>query len=197
MKILDVGCGMEVFLKVVMDQGAIPYGLDLSEDAVAYTQKHVSIDTLTVGDFESSALPDAPFDIITGWNVLEHVRHPKAWLQKAHALLKPGGLILIKVPNVAFSGLIARHVPLLKKLGLPTTSYLATRPPLHLYGFSTSTLKKILQASGFEVRSVERSRTRDQGLKGRVVAALANLIQFVTLGKVNLHPLIMAIGGRR
>lgn len=197
-KVLDVGCGMGVFLEVVKDAGGIPFGLDLSPEALAYTRRHTGIESLTLGTFETTKLPDAPFDMITGWNVLEHVRHPKAWLEKAHDLLAPGGVIVIKVPNVCFSGLIARHAPLLRKLGLPTTSYLATRPPLHLYGFSPKTLRKILETTGFEVLSVERSLVREsRGLKGRVVTGLAMLVQVVTLGRVNMHPLIMGMAVKR
>ncbi|MBT7701386.1 MAG: class I SAM-dependent methyltransferase [Verrucomicrobia bacterium] len=196
--ILDVGSGMGVFLSAVKNTGAIPYGLELSPDALAYTRKNTGIESLILGEFETTEISDAPFDIITGWNVLEHVRHPKAWLEKAHALLKPDGVILIKVPNVTFSGLIARHAPLLRKLGLPTTSYLATRPPLHLYGFSARTLQGLLRRSGFEVLSVERSMVRETaGMRGRVVTALAAIAGVATLGRMNFHPLIMAVARKK
>lgn len=197
-KVLDVGCGMGVFLEVVKDAGGIPFGLDLSPDALEYTRRHTGIESLTLGTFEAAELPDAPFDMITGWNVLEHVRHPRVWLNKAHDLLSPGGVIVIKVPNVCFSGLIARHATILRKLGLPTTNYLATRPPLHLYGFSPQTLQRMLEATGFEVLSEERSLVREsKELKGRVVTSMAMLVQVLTLGRVNLHPLIMGMAVKR
>jgi len=58
--------------------------------------------------------------------------------------------------------------------------------------------RHILESTGFGVRSVERSLARESsGLKGLVVTALAMFVQILTLGRVNLHPLIMAIGVKR
>ena len=197
-RVLDVGCGMGVFLDVAKERGAIPYGMDLSPEAVQFARKQLGIATVTVGDFESADFPLGFFQIITGWNVLEHVRSPRQWLAKASHLLADDGVLLIKVPNVRFSALASKLTSALRMLRLPTTGYIATAPPLHLYGFCTTTLRRALEAASFDVLSVERAPIREtRGLTGRAIVGLATLTSCLFAGTKEFHPVIMALARRR
>lgn len=193
-RILDVGCGMGVFLELLREKGAFPYGLDLSPEAVEFTRKQCGLDAVVVGDFESAEFPPGSFDVITGWNVLEHVRSPRRWLEQAWRLLAEDGILFVKVPNVRLSGAASRWTPLLRRLRFPTTSYLASRPPLHLYGFSADTLARVLAESSFKVLSVERAPVRESsGFKGRLVVGLTRLCSLFARDRIGFHPVLMAV----
>ena len=197
-KVLDVGCGMGTFLEIAKQRGAVPYGIDVSPEAVQFSRKQCGIDTVTVGDFERADFPAGFFHVITGWNVLEHTHSPRRWLAQAYRLLADDGVLLVKVPNVRFSAVASKLTPVLRKLGLPTTSYLATRPPLHLYGFSTATLHRMLAEASFEVLSVERAPVRETaGVQGRMIVALAAVATGLCAGRTNYHPVLMALARKR
>ncbi len=176
------------------DRGAEVHGQDLAPEAVEFTRRHCGIDSVSVGYFETSDLPPASFDIVTGWGVLHHTRGPGQWIAQAHRLLVAGGTLLIKVPNVSFTAAANRLSGLLRIAGFPTTHYLASQPPLNLYGFTRRTLRALLEKAGFEVLTVESSRVRrSMGLKGRLATAATVLATGLTLGRVNYHPVILAV----
>ena len=89
--------------------------------------------------FEKAPLAANSFDAITLWDVLEHMADPIAVLKKAARLLRPGGILALNVPNI--ESLIAK--------------LMGSRWPLllteHLYYFSPSSLRLLLERSGFSV----------------------------------------------
>lgn len=118
-RVLDVGCGAGTFLKVAQDAGFVATGLDVSPAAAAICRgKGLSAEA---GDFLTHH-PSTAYDIVTFWDVLEHLRTPHAFLAHAAALVGPGGLVIGKVP--VFGGLtvtLADRVPRLRgvMLGAP------------------------------------------------------------------------------
>ena len=197
-RVLDVGCGMGAFLELAKGRGAIPYGIDLSPEAAEFTRRTCGIDTASAGEFEQLDYPDGFFHVVTGWNVLEHVHSPRRWLEQAHRLLADDGVLLVKVPNVNFSAVASKLAPALRKLRLPMTGYLASRPPLHLYGFTPATLRRMLVAGGFDVLSVERAPIREsRGLKGKIIVAMAQLMSCMAGSTMAYHPVIMALARKR
>ncbi|MFQ5845460.1 MAG: class I SAM-dependent methyltransferase, partial [Planctomycetota bacterium] len=93
---------------------------------------------------EASGLPREPFDVITFWDVLEHLANPRAALEAAFRRLRPGGLVLLSLPN--FASYQARHF---------REDWYALSLPHHLYHFTPATLTKLLEAAGFRVRVLE------------------------------------------
>ena len=97
-RLLDVGCGPAHFLQHAHEQGFDVCGIEVSEDAFqgasdAFPGKIIK------GTIAEADLPDGHFDVITMFNVLDHLDDPLAALRKIYGLLKPGGLILSRVPN--------------------------------------------------------------------------------------------------
>jgi 2-polyprenyl-3-methyl-5-hydroxy-6-metoxy-1,4-benzoquinol methylase len=99
-KILDVGCGLGYFLKQMKQ---IPeweiYGCETSPVAVEFGKKRLGIETLYQGPLETAPYSPEFFEIITLWDVLEHIPQPDALLKKSHSLLKPGGILFLHTPN--------------------------------------------------------------------------------------------------
>jgi len=139
--VLDVGCGRAVFLAALKERGYKVHGTQLSATAAAYARRTFGIDVF-VGELAQAPYGEAAFDLVTLWHVLEHLPDPRACLERVHALLKPGGALLVEVPNAAswtacWGGRRWLHWDL----------------PRHLGHFTPETLGPLLDSSGFEVVS--------------------------------------------
>jgi SAM-dependent methyltransferase len=105
--VLDAGCGYT--LPTALPPHARLVGLDISPEALA---KHELLDDAIVGDVETYPLPEEEFDVILCWTVLEHLVHPRAAFENLARALKPGGLLVIGVPNVrSLKGILTRLTP--------------------------------------------------------------------------------------
>ncbi|MDR1657710.1 MAG: methyltransferase domain-containing protein [Deltaproteobacteria bacterium] len=96
-RVLDVGAGPGHFLKLASDQGWEPTGIEFNVESVEALQNEGL--NIIVKPLELADLPPASFDLVTMWEVLEHIVSPKAVLAEIRRLLVPGGLLLILVPN--------------------------------------------------------------------------------------------------
>jgi len=97
-KILDVGCAVGQFLAVCESFGWKATGIELNDEERAYCN---NIGLKVLGEpLEDGLFPNESFDAVTMWEVLEHVSFPRQILQCIHKILKPGGVLLIVVPNV-------------------------------------------------------------------------------------------------
>jgi SAM-dependent methyltransferase len=97
--VLDVGCGAGDFLDLARTAGLRTYGLELNPTAAvkARGKGHAIFDRL-LPDIPADACPGG-FDLITLFQVLEHVSDPVGILKQASARLKPGGYVSIAVPS--------------------------------------------------------------------------------------------------
>lgn len=105
MNVLDVACGTGAWLKAVSELGANIAGIDLSEKAIQFCQKH-----LPEGDFYCQPatplpFPDNQFDVVTCLGSLEHFPNQLSAVKEISRVLKPTGKAIILVPNSEFLGL--------------------------------------------------------------------------------------------
>ncbi len=136
-KILDIGCSEGHFLDVM--EGWDRYGIELP-NTYAETAKAKYGDNIHIGTLEDYECRDPFFDIITMQDVLDHLIDPLLALKKCHSLLKPSGLIVIKVHNL--SCLLAR---------ITGAGFYALIPPFHLSYFNRTSLQEALSKTGFEI----------------------------------------------
>jgi len=96
--ILDVGCSAGLFVKLANDLGYDCTGLEPSHEAsaVALTRRNVRVINSTI---ESAELAEASFDVVHSHHVIEHLYHPGRDLETMTKWLKPGGLMIVEVPN--------------------------------------------------------------------------------------------------
>jgi 2-polyprenyl-3-methyl-5-hydroxy-6-metoxy-1,4-benzoquinol methylase len=105
-KILDVGCGAGEFIQTAQQAGHQAVGIDISPDAVAICQSKGLPATCT--NFITQDV-GSDFDLITFWDVMEHLVEPAPFLRRAYDLLRPGGLVFAKIPYFGPLSLRAAH----------------------------------------------------------------------------------------
>lgn len=98
-RILDVGCGTGEFLDEMVRHGWDGRGIERDPAAVYYAIEQLKL-RVYAGTLETAPLPDGRFDVITLWHVLEHLYHPHQTMARLRALLAPGGLLVLAVPNI-------------------------------------------------------------------------------------------------
>ena len=94
---LDIGCGVGDFLFSLQRRGWSVNGIEPSSQARNIASKRLGFTPLD--PTESPALPDASFDLVTLWHVLEHVDDLALQISELQRLLKPGGRLIIALPN--------------------------------------------------------------------------------------------------
>ena len=96
-RVLDVGCGSGVFLRVVTDLSARAYGLDASRALLRAARARVPEADLRLGDAERLPHGDDFFDLVTGFNSFFFADDMVAALREARRVAKPGATVLIQV----------------------------------------------------------------------------------------------------
>ncbi len=96
-RIVEFGSHVGMFLSVATDEGWTASGIEPSHWAVNWGQKNLSVD-LQQGSIEAFE-PEAPYDVVAMFDVLEHVVDPRLAIEKANACLVPEGLLLLSTVN--------------------------------------------------------------------------------------------------
>ena len=135
--LLDIGCAQGFFLYNASKAGYTTKGIEISQDAAEYAIMEFGLD-IEAKPFEELRFPENHFDVVTLWQVLEHVPYPLTVLKEVHRILKPGGLLVASTPDIG--GIPAK---ILRKRWWDIKR-------LHINQFSTKTLTDILQNGGFE-----------------------------------------------
>ncbi len=92
--LLDVGCGTGFFLHLASRRGWRTVGVEFSDALATRAREAFGLD-VHYADFLDAHLPESAFDVITMWDVLEHVLDPEEVLGRARTLLAPGGYLVI------------------------------------------------------------------------------------------------------
>lgn len=138
-RVLDVGCGGGLFLGLLGRRGYHVLGLDLSPEAagIAWIRQGVP---MVVGELSNCPVAASTCAAVTMFHVLEHVADPRKHLDEAARLLRPGGRLIVQVPNAdcwQFNMLGRR--------------WNGVDAPRHLHLFRAGDVERILEASGLRV----------------------------------------------
>jgi SAM-dependent methyltransferase len=96
-RVLDIGSGAGVFLRLVADRGAEAFGLDASEALVEIARERVPEAHLRVGEMEALPYEEDTFDLVTGFNSFFFAADLVAALREARRVAKPGAPVVIQV----------------------------------------------------------------------------------------------------
>lgn len=159
-RVLDIGCGGGLFLAKMKEAGADVLGIELSDTRAYYAKtKHgLNVVKRAVED-EYWREFHGTFDVVTLWDVIEHVNYPLATLRAAAEMLKPGGILLIDTPcRDAFYHRFGEFTYKISGGKYPTflNAMYSARPFGHKQIFSLAEMKSALEAAGLEVVELKR-----------------------------------------
>lgn len=148
--ILDVGCGLGFFLKTIQSKRSNwnIIGYEISKQAVEFANTKNQIPTIYAGRVELSGIKPNSIDIITLWDVIEHIPEPQPLLNYLHSLLKPDGFLFVQTPNVVVQLWKAKLKVALKGMK-PNVHYLEAKD--HINDYSRKTLSKLAEQCNFKV----------------------------------------------
>ena len=146
---LDVGCAAGFCMAAMRELGFEAHGVEVSETIARHAVQRLGFDTVHVGTLDGAPYADGAFELITLWDVIEHVPEPRALLSRARELLAPDGLFVVETQNIdsAFA----------RMLGPRWHHY---KHAEHIYHFTPASLRRLLEVSGF---TVERMTPRHAG----------------------------------
>ena len=127
-------------MAAMRERGFETHGLEISETIASHARERFGFDTVHIGPLEQAPYPDEHFDLITMWDVVEHVADPVSLLTRARELLAPGGLLVIETQDI--DSRFARV------LGPKWHHY---KHEEHIYHFNPSTVETLLGQAGFRV----------------------------------------------
>ena len=163
-RLLDIGTHCGFFLRTARNQGWDLYGIEPSPTNAALAREHFGLNVQT-GYLEDGAFPAEFFDVVTLIDVLEHVPTPVALLQTVRRVLKPGGLLFVKVPNVHWN--LLKYRLLSKSPWRGSFDFFDGRE--HVVQYSQATLTKLLAQAGLQVQSFHVPRPVQTGAWWRKV----------------------------
>jgi len=152
LRLLDIGCSSGLFLAEARNAGFEVHGAEISAGTAAFARDHFGLEVHT-GDWRDAGYPDGSFDIVTLFDVIEHLPDPLGELRAIRRLLRPGGLVLQSTPNI--DGLFPR---LSYTLAERLDYWPHPEPPHHLYQFSDRTLAELTERAGYQVTRIDQTR---------------------------------------
>lgn len=139
--LLDIGCAMGGFLLGMREQGNnwTLAGVEVNKAVATAARERHGLDVFA-GTLEEANYPTAAFDVVTLWDVFEHLHDPQHTLREIHRILRPDGIVVIRVPNLASWDA--------QRFG---ATWAGLDSPRHLYIFTPATLTAFLAKAGFDV----------------------------------------------
>ena len=146
-RILDVGSERGYFLKVMADRGWTVEGIEPLQPFAQYARHtfNVTVHEARLEEFE----PDAPYDLITLWHVLEHLENPVEAVQRLSRFLSPRGILHVEVPNIDSLGTL-----------IGQKYWMGFRDPTHRWFFRPQTMHRLAESAGLVVKDLDRGYSR-------------------------------------
>lgn len=140
-KLLDVGCYTGVFPLLAKRAGWDAYGIEPSSWAAGIAAKRLP-GNVHAGYLSQASWPKASFDVITSWDVIEHVTNPRREIALMAEYLKPGGWLFLST--------MASQAMIVQLLGSRWPWYM----PMHLFYFTPQTISAFVEQAGLRPRAI-------------------------------------------
>jgi 2-polyprenyl-3-methyl-5-hydroxy-6-metoxy-1,4-benzoquinol methylase len=157
--VLDIGCGRGHFLSALRREGWSCTGTELNDTAARHARDTLGLN-VKIGAFDGTQFPDASFDAIYLWHVLEHLPATSKTLIEARRMLRPQGLLVIALPNLeSWQARVCRY------------HWFHLDLPRHYVHCSTTWLTKTLTELGFRIVEVNHF-SAEQNIYGWIQSLL-------------------------
>lgn len=140
MTLLDVGCGVGRFLHGAHSKGWTVEGIDISSTAITVGQRYATF-PMSVKSLSAVAESGKRYDVVTLFEVLEHLSEPSQILEQSKRVLQPNGSVFCTVPNWECSAVQKATDP-------------AWIPPIHLLFYSENSLRELARTVGLKVNAL-------------------------------------------
>ena len=146
-RILDIGCGYGYFLNQAKKKGWETSGVEIAAKVASAAQKKIGKNKIFFGQLKQAKYFSESFDAVTLWDVLFVVENPADELKECYRILKPGGIIGLRVRNVLFQKFAYVAYKPFRKIG---AKFKLKNPSVfHLCCFSSSSIESLLIRLGF------------------------------------------------
>jgi SAM-dependent methyltransferase len=142
-RLLEIGAAAGFFLDEARELGYEGVGLELNEEMAAHARDALGLDVRT-GRVEDAELGEEAFDGACAFHVLEHVPAPVEAVSALRAELRPGGILLIEIPNAGSE--VARR---------QGRAWPALKLPHHVGQYGRRSMAALLEAAGFEMVAID------------------------------------------
>jgi len=158
--LLEVGCSYGYFLAAAQKRGWSACGVELGKEAAEFARRELGLPVERGRILDLPRSTASSFDAIVAWHVLEHDPEPYAFLETAYDLLRPGGILALRVPNLDST---------VAKLSGACWQWLS--PPEHVCMYTLDTLSQFLIQSGFEILTSRTARGNSRNIWFEVLRA--------------------------
>lgn len=141
-KFLDIGANIGLLLNQARNKGFEVEGIEFSKTAIEYGRKTFNLKYYEK-DIFSLNLKAENYDVVTMNHVLEHIEDVKKFLSEVHRILKPGGIMVVALPN--FASISARVLK---------SRWASLQPQEHIWYFTPKSFAKLLQTQRFIIKQV-------------------------------------------
>lgn len=163
--LLDIGCSTGGFLSTMNRRSWALSGVEMNDETADRARERTGA-RIFVGDILDAPFDEGIFDVVTCFDVLEHVYRPRLVLATVMRWLKPGGVFYVMLPNI--DSWEARMFG---------SFWFGLELPRHLFHFSPQSLRRTLAAVGFQELSVATDPVSYAGHSiGFVYSSLRTLI---------------------
>lgn len=175
-QLLDIGCAAGYFLELARADGWEIAGVELAETMAGQASQALEIPIVP----SLAALDDRDFDVVTFWEVLEHLPDPVFFLRDVRERLRPGGVLMLSTPNVAHWQAIAAP-----------ERWTAYQPPSHLVLFTPESLELAFRQAGLTTIQIRRVAPLPR-LPAWLQSATRHLEQGLATGQARPWPVALA-----
>ncbi len=134
-------------------RGWEPYGVEPAPIAAAQAERLVGV-PIHRGTLDTVTYPEGWFDVVTMWDVIEHVQSPSSYVAQVARLLRPGGMFALTTPNIRSLSYI-----------LLGRDWWVVGPNGHLFYFSPRTIHKLLSRYGFAIHTLSTMSDHEESLR--------------------------------
>jgi methionine biosynthesis protein MetW len=197
-RMLDIGCGDGYITKLISRKtGCEPHGIDISRNAVKIARKRGI--RAKEADMNEGKIPypDDYFDVVFCGDILEHIYDTEVLLDNIHRVLKPGGCMVVSVPNIASwynrVFLLIGWMP----TWIESSSKTYTGNPFlkegvgHIHAFTEKSLKELIRIKGFKIERTKGSPIIGCGKYSRNKERIWNAVDRLFSKKTSLSSTII------
>lgn len=173
-KLLDVGCGFGNFLEIARQRGWEARGVEVSGRCCKFAREAAGLNIFQ-GTLKQADFSEGYFDVITMWDSFDYMYDPAGELLEIRRILRPDGLIAVRVRNAGF------HI-FMKRVFKNSDAI------IHMYGFSSKTIRLMLEKAGFKKIRVMNSNVTDSTPLSLFLNLMISFLDFISNSQIILSP---------